>query len=85
MSITLEIQDDFAAHLQTRREEAEARLRLELAVALYRRGDLPSGCAADVAAVSLPEFEALLRQRGVPVPYSLEDLERDVAYARSGG
>lgn len=81
MSVTLDIPDDFAVRLQTRREEAEAQLHLELAVALYRKGQLPIARAASLAGVKLAEFEELLRQRGVTMPYTLEDLEHDVAYA----
>ena len=81
MSLTLDIPDDFAARLQTGREEAEARLHLELAVALYRQGQLPVARAANLAGLNPAEFDAILRQRGVTMPYTLEDLEHDVAYA----
>lgn len=81
MSVTLEIPDDFVARLQSRREEAEAQLHLELALALYRDGKLPVARAAEIAGLKLAAFEDLLRQRGVTMPYSLADLEHDVAYA----
>ena len=64
-----------------RREEAEAQLHLELAVALYRQGQLPVAQAASLAGLNLAAFEELLHQRGVTMPYTLEDLEHDVAYA----
>ena len=85
MSVTLEIPDDFATRLQLRRAEAEAELHLELAVALYREGKLPVACAAEIAALKLEKFEEILRQRGVTMPYSLKDLEHDVAYASGRG
>ena len=81
MSVTLEIPDDFAQRLQTEPKRAEAQLRLELAVALYRQGQLPPGRAAEFAGMSGRAFEDLLRQRQVPMPYSLADLEHDLAYA----
>ncbi len=81
VSLTLEIPDDFAARLQTQRAEAEAQLHLELAVALYRQGQLPVANAASLAGLKLAAFEELLRQRGVTMPYTLEDLEHDAAYA----
>ena len=81
MSLTLDIPDDFAARLQTRREEAEAQLHLELALALYHQGQLPVAHAASLAGLNHAAFEELLRQRGVTMPYTLEDLEHDVAYA----
>jgi predicted HTH domain antitoxin len=81
VSVTLEIPDDFAARFQTRRAEAEAQLHLELAIALYRDGKLPLATAAEVAGLKAPAFEAILRQRGVTMPYTLGDLEHDIAYA----
>ena len=81
MSLTLDIPDDFAARLETRRDEAEAQLHLELAVALYRKGQLPVARAANLAGLKLAQFEEILRQRGVTMPYTMEDLEHDIAYA----
>lgn len=77
----MDIPDDFAARLQTQRAEAEAQLHLELAVALYRQGQLPVARAASLAGLNPPAFEELLRQRGVTMPYTLDDLAHDVAYA----
>ncbi|MBI3853150.1 MAG: UPF0175 family protein [Verrucomicrobia bacterium] len=81
MSVTLEIPDDFAQRLQTEPDAAEAQLRLELAIALYRQGQLPPGRAAELAGMNRWTFEDLLRQRQVPMPYSLSDLDHDSAYA----
>jgi len=81
MSVTLEIPDDFVQRLQTERDKAEARLHLELAVALYRAGKLPPGRAAEVAGISRWDFEEVLRQRQIPMPYTVTDLEHDLAYA----
>ncbi len=43
---------------------------------------MPVAFAASLAGVNLAAFEDLLRQRGVTIPYTMEDLEHDVAYAR---
>ncbi|MEI7730868.1 MAG: UPF0175 family protein [Verrucomicrobiota bacterium] len=84
MSIVLDMPEDFAQRLQTQREQAEVQLHLELAVALYREGKLSIGHAANIAGLSAPAFEVVLRQRQVPMPYTSADLEHDLAYARSG-
>ena len=84
MSVTLEIPDDFATRLQSQRVEAEAQLHLELAIALYRQGKLPVPRAAEIAGLDLSIFEQILRERGVIMPYTLTDLEHDLAYARGG-
>lgn len=81
MSVTLNVSDDFANLLENQPEAAEAELHLELAVALYRSGSLPVGKAARVASMTEERFSEILRQRRVPMPYSLTDLEHDVAYA----
>ena len=73
--------DDFAARLQSGRPEAEAQLHLELAIALYRLGKLPVARAAEIAGLKLSDFDEILRQRRVTMPYTLTDLEHDVAYA----
>ena len=81
MSVTLEIPDNFGQQLLKHPEAAEAQLHLEAAVALYRQGELPVGRAAAFAGVSQPEFEKVLRERQVPMPYSTADLAHDIAYA----
>ena len=81
MSVTLDISDDFARRLETQPQAAEVELHLELAIALYRSGSLPVGRAARIAGVSEFQFSEILRQRQVPMPYSMNDLEHDIAYA----
>jgi predicted HTH domain antitoxin len=81
MSVTLDVSDDFASRLENQPAEAEAELHLELAVALYRSGSLPVGRAARIAGVSAEAFSEVLRQRRVTMPYSMSDLEHDIAYA----
>jgi predicted HTH domain antitoxin len=80
MSVTLEIPEDFVQRLQADRPQAEAQLHLELAIALYREGKLPPGRAAEVAGQTRWEFEDTLRKRGVPMPYTIADLEHDLSY-----
>lgn len=81
MSVTLNVADDFARRLESQPEAAEVELHLELAVALYRSGSLPVGKAARVAGMGEEHFAEILRQRQVPMPYSMTDLEHDIAYA----
>lgn len=81
MSVVLNVSDDFAQRLETQPQAAEAELHLELAIALYRSGSLPVGRAARIAGVGEGQFSEILRQRRVPMPYSMSDLEHDIAYA----
>lgn len=84
MSVTLEIPDDFARRLEAEPKAAEARLLLELAIALYRDGQIPPGRAAAVAGLSRWAFEDILRQRQVPMPFSMAELDHEIAYANGG-
>ena len=79
--MTLDVSDDFARRLEDQPQAAEAELHLELAIALYRSGKLPVGRAARTAGISEEQFSGILRQRQVPMPYSMSDLEHDIAYA----
>ena len=85
MSVTLEVPEDFVQRLEADRPQAEAQLHLELAIALYREGQLPAGRAAAIAGMTRWQFEDILRQRQVPMPYTLADLEHDVSYAGGRG
>ncbi len=80
MSVTLDIPEDFDHQFETNRKRAEAELHLELAIALYREGILPPGRAAEIAGLSRWQFEETLRQHRVPMPYTVADLEHDLAY-----
>ena len=82
-TFTLEIPSDCVAELAPSAEATRRRLLLELAIALYREGDLAPGRAATLAGMERHEFEEVLRQRKVPIPYTMEMLEEDFRYARS--
>lgn len=59
------------------------RLLEELAVALYVRGLLSFGKARELADKGKYEFGQLLGEREIPRHYGREELEDDLAYARS--
>ena len=71
MSITL----DLPEHI------TEAEARLELAIALYREGKLPPGRAATVAGMGRWDFEKVLVERKVPMPWTAEDVENEILNA----
>ena len=81
MSVTLEIPEDFVQRLQADRPQAEAQLHLEPAIALYREGKLPPGRADELAGLTRWQFEDTLRERRVPMPYTVADLEHDLSHA----
>jgi predicted HTH domain antitoxin len=67
-------------------ERVEARLnpqeaRLDLAVGMYSSGRVTLGTAAEVADLSVPEFQRELGRRRLPVNYTAEDLAYDLQAA----
>ena len=55
--------------------------RLDFAVGMYSGGRVTMGTAAEVAGVSVPEFQRELGRRRIPVNYTAEDLAHDLAAA----
>ena len=62
---------------------SEAELRRELAIVLYRREKLPLGHAAKLAGMKKFKFNEILADRGIPMHYGMQELEQDLATARS--
>jgi predicted HTH domain antitoxin len=81
MSWTLEIPNEVTQALRLPSPEVEARLRLELSVALYSQQILSLGKAAHLAGLNRWEFNDVLARRGVAMHYSEADLAHDAAYA----
>lgn len=83
MSITLDIPNNIHEALHVSPAEAEARLKLELAVALYAQNALGLGKAAELAGMSRLDFNDVLAGRDIPMHYGQKELNEDLAYARS--
>jgi predicted HTH domain antitoxin len=81
MSITLRIPDSVAQSLRIPEGEAEQRLRQELALALYARGLLSVGKAAELSGMTRILFSELLAQMNIPRHYGNEELAEDLKYA----
>jgi len=56
--------------------------RIEDALKAYREGSVTLWRAAEMAGVSLREMMELAGVKRIPVPYTLNDLRRDVEYVR---
>jgi len=83
MGITLKIPDSVAQGLHLPESETEARLRTELALALYAQRILSFGKAAELAQTTRFHFAGLVSQRGIERHYTDRDLMSDLSYARS--
>ncbi len=82
MTIQLDIPESIASSLRLPAPEIEARLRTELAIALYAQGIIPLGKASELAAMSRFVFGDLLAHREIPRHYTGEELAQDLDYAR---
>ena len=83
MSITLDIPNNIHEALHVTPAEAEARLKLELAVSLYAQKALSLGKAAELADMGVLDFNDILAERRIPMHYGEKELAEDLAYARS--
>jgi predicted HTH domain antitoxin len=83
MSVQLQIPDSVVQAIRLPEERIDQELRVELAVALYAQGLLSFGKARELAGKGKYEFGQLLGERKVARHYGRQDLEDDLAYARS--
>ena len=81
-NVILEIPEEFARSFGATDEEAARNAKIELAIEMYREGKWSTGKAAEFSALGRIAFMDLLRDRKVPMPYTMEMLEQDIAYAR---
>jgi len=57
---------------------SQEELRLELACALYARGKISALTGSHLAGMELFSFQGVLKDRGVPRNYTLDDLHEDM-------
>ena len=81
MSVTLEIPADVLSSVRVPPQEVEARLLLELALALYAQNLLASGKACSLAGLTRLEWEAVLGRRAISRHYGEADLAEDSPHA----
>ena len=82
-SVTLEIPDGFTGSFGSTEDEVRRNAKIELAIEMYREGKWSTGLAGKFCSMTRIAFMDLLRDRQVPMPYTREMLEQDLAYARS--
>ncbi len=56
--------------------------RIERALEAYRDGSVTLWRAAEMAGTSLREMMELAKMKQIPVPYTLDDLRRDIEHVR---
>jgi predicted HTH domain antitoxin len=58
--------------------EGAERWKLERAIRLYREGQITKARAAEIAGISLYDMHDVIRQRGIPLHYSLDEAREDM-------
>ncbi len=58
---------------------SESEFRLELALWLYQQERLTLALASQFAGLTRIEFQRVLHERGIPIHYTAEDLQEDLA------
>ena len=64
-------------------EEARVELQKDLVLALYSRGVLSAGKAAEMLGLLRNAFEQLLAERQIVRSYSMADLEHDLDWSKA--
>jgi predicted HTH domain antitoxin len=84
VTLTVEIPDELVQARHLSPSSVSLEVRKEVALALYTRGLVSAGKAAEFAQVTRQDFEELLASRRIERPYDEEELERDLAWAKKG-
>lgn len=63
-------------------DAALAQRRIDEAVEAYREGKVTLWRASEMAGVSLRKMMEIIGELKVPVPYTLDDLDRDLVYVK---
>jgi predicted HTH domain antitoxin len=82
-TVSIEIPEGYTQSFGTTNEEIARNAKTELAIEMYREGKWSTGKAGKFCGMTRIAFMDLLRDRKVPMPYTMEMLEEDFAYARS--
>lgn len=78
MNFTIELPDDFVKAIKLPADEVQGRLKIELAIRLYRKGMLGFGKARELAGLTRWEFHEILGKENIIRHYDVEDLEEDL-------
>jgi predicted HTH domain antitoxin len=79
MEITLEIPESIVQALRLPRRGTKNELMRLLAITLYERGILGIGKSRELAGLTKLEFFAMLKNEGIAINYSEEEVKADLA------
>ena len=70
----IEIPDELLPYLSRSEEE----LKIDFAIFLYKSEILSLGKAAELLNLSKMEFQQALKERNIPINYTVQDVDQDV-------
>ena len=79
MSVTIDLPEEIARQLQAHWGDLPRRALEALAIEGYRSVVLSLGQVAEILGLSIWETEIFLKERGVDLPYTSEDIRQDLA------
>lgn len=81
-SVTIEIPESYTRSFGSTDEEIRRNAKIELAIEMYREGRWSTRKAGEFAGMNRWAFMDVLKARRIPMPYTREMLEQDIAHAR---
>lgn len=85
MTISVDLPDNLARAVVADGEELERGIFVALVIYAYARGRLSAGKATEMLEVDREKFDRMRVERGIEVPFTEDELEKDLAWARSQG
>ena len=79
MSVTIDLPEEIAQQLQAHWGDLSRRTLEALAIEGYRSLVLSLGQVAELLGLSTWEAEIFLKERGIDLPYTSEDIRQDLA------
>jgi predicted HTH domain antitoxin len=78
MTLKIDFPDEFLQELHLPKQEAQARVKRELALTLYAKGLLTFGKARQLAEMNRWDFRQLLGEESVLRRYDIDEFEQDL-------
>ncbi|HYD83978.1 MAG TPA: UPF0175 family protein [Opitutus sp.] len=82
MTVAVSLPEEVATLAKSEGGELDRAVAVTIVFYHYERGRLSAGKAAELLGVARAEFEQLRVERGIERPFTGDDLERDLAWAK---
>ncbi|MBU7029917.1 MAG: UPF0175 family protein [Theionarchaea archaeon] len=76
--IKVEIPKEFSLLCKIDEDDIPAYIRKLIALELFREGKISIGKASEIAGLSVWEMMSLLKEKKIPLNYSVKDFEKDM-------